>query len=100
MKRSKFKIKTKNRGLVEVSGLISKYFGFHKFASGGYSVTHLNTGYQVCTVSKTKQAREIIELLETAVFPYPWNRNDVGGLKRNIATTASIVNAVLYNKES
>ena len=99
MKRSTFTIENRLTGQVEVDGLISKYFGLYKIVDGGYSITHLKTGYLVCTANKMGQARNIIELLDSAVFPCTWDSDNIDDLSRNVATTASIVNSVLYSKE-
>jgi hypothetical protein len=97
MKKGTFKIENILTGKVEVDGLVSRYFGMYKIdPAGGYAITHLPTGCLVCTANKMSQAREIVKLLETAAFPCQWDSDDVDGLKLNAATTASIINSVLY----
>lgn len=80
MRKGKYKIRTRENELVEIEGMVSRFFGISTGLSV-FAVTHLLTGSRFNNVFYTmKQARKFVILLEKSGIR--WDTKDVKKLRK------------------
>lgn len=67
----------------EVKGLMSIHFGVYKNGNGGFTVIHLPTSTTVTKFNKQRDAKRLINALETEDFPVSWEQGHTEALQKN-----------------